>query len=217
MKPFRPGDYSPTLEQVAELLVAELPERDRKTAINLLINRILPVKLAGLAGHPHPERRTASVQRELLRTLSTQSPNMRLHALQVAALQADILAISRDGLNVAIARYLLAHPEVAGDPQVIPWLKPEVEELRRVSADVLARRAEADLRSLRAWQERVRTEYPAEWERERERYVQVHAWLAAAETGRHHRQAARVPARRHHARAALTLLSARCPPRTLAR
>jgi hypothetical protein len=184
MNPFHPGDYSPTLEQVAELLVAELPERDRKTAINLLVNRILPVKLAGLASHPHPERRAASVQRELLRTLSTQSPNMRLHALQVAALQADILAISRDGLSIAIARYLLAHPEVAGDPQVIPWLKPEVEELRRVSADVLARRAEADLRSLRAWQERVRTEYPAEWERERERYVQVHAWLAAAETGR---------------------------------
>jgi hypothetical protein len=184
MNPFRPGDDSPTLEEVAEVLVAELPERDRKTAVNLLVNRILPVKLAGLASHPHPERRAGSVQRELLRTLSTQSPNMRLHALQVAALQADILAISRDGLNVAIARYLLAHPEVAGDAQVVPWLKPEVEDLRRVSADVLARRAEADLRSLRAWQERVRTEYPAEWERERERYVQVHAWLAAAETGR---------------------------------
>jgi hypothetical protein len=185
MKPFRPeDDYPPTLEEVAALLVAELPERDRKLAITLLVNRILPVKLAGLASHPNPERRTSSVHRELLRTLSTQSPNMRLHALQVAALQADILAIARDSINVAVARYLLAHPEVVGDAEVIPWLKPEVEELRGFSADVLARRAEADLRSLRAWQERVRTEYPAEWERERERYVQVRAWLVAAETGR---------------------------------
>lgn len=183
MKPFRPDD-PPTLEQVAALLVAELPARDHKTAINLLVNRILPVKLAGLASHPHPERRTSSVHRELLRTLSAQSPNMRLHALQVAALQADILAIARDALNIAIARYLLAAPEIAPDPLVVPWLKPEVEELRGFSADVLARRAEADLRSLRAWQERVRTEYPAEWERERERYVQVRAWLVAAETGR---------------------------------
>lgn len=183
MKPFRPDD-PPTLEQVAALLVAELPERDRKAGINLLVNRILPVKLAGLASRPNPERRASAVHKELLRTLSVQSPNMRLHALQVAALQADILAISRDALNIAIARYLLAQPEAASTPQVMPWLKPEIDEMRELSADVLARRAEADLRSLRAWQERVRTEYPAEWERERERYVQVRAWLVAAETGR---------------------------------
>jgi hypothetical protein len=184
VQPFRPGDTPATLEQLAELLVVALPERDRKVGITLLVNRILPVKLAGLTSHPKPERRAAIVHKELSRTLSGQSPNMRLHALQVAALQADIQAIARDALNIAISRYLLAHPDAVTNEQVIPWLKPELDEFRGLSADVLARRAEAGLRSLRVWQERVRQEYQAEWERSRERYVQVHAWLTAAETGR---------------------------------
>ena len=113
VQPFRPGDTPATLEQVAELLVAALPERDRKTAITLLVHRILPVKMAGLASHRNPDLLASVVHKELSRTLSGQSPNMRLHALQVAALQADILAIGRDGLNIAIARFLLEHPEIA--------------------------------------------------------------------------------------------------------
>lgn len=181
--PFRPSETPPTLEQVAALLVAAIPPGDRKSANNLLVNRILPVKLAGLSSHPKPDRLAAHVHKELARVLSAKPPNMRLHALQVAAIQADIQAISRDALNIAIARYLLDHPEAAGTEQVVPWLKPEVEELRGCSGEVLGRRAEARLRSLRVWQERVRTEFPAEWEKARERYVQVREWLLAAEGG----------------------------------
>lgn len=181
--PFRPSETPPTLEQVAELLVAAIPPGDRKTATSLLVNRILPVKLAGLSSHPKPDRLASIVHKELARTLSAKPPNMRLHALQVAAIQADIQAISRDALNIAIARYLLEHPEAAGTEQVMPWLKPEVEELRGCSSEVLGRRAEARLRSLRVWHERVRTEFPAEWEKARERYVQVREWLLAAEEG----------------------------------
>lgn len=184
VQPFRPGDTPATLEQVAELLVAALPERDRKAAITLLVHRILPVKMAGLASHRNPDLLASVVHKELSRTLSAQPPNMRLHALQVAALQADILAIGRDGLNIAIARYLLDHPEIESSEQVTPWLKPDVEQIRDLSAEVLAKRADAGMRSLRAWQERVRVEYPAEWERSRDHYVQVRAWLVAAETGR---------------------------------
>ncbi|ACY19254.1 hypothetical protein [Haliangium ochraceum] len=181
--PFRPGDTPATLDHVAELLVAALPERDRKTALNLLVNRILPVKLAGIEVHPKPDRLASIVHRDLARTLSGKPPNMRLHALQVAALEADILAIGRDALHIAIARYLVDTNADPGNELLMPWIKPEVEELRTCSVDVLARRAEARIRSLRAWQDRVRGEYPAEWARARERYIQVRGWLVAAETG----------------------------------
>ena len=70
MKPYRPGDDSPTLEQVAELLVAELPERDRKTAINLLVNRILPIKLAGLASRGGGGGQEASTEVPALATFA---------------------------------------------------------------------------------------------------------------------------------------------------
>ncbi|WP_428268682.1 hypothetical protein [Haliangium sp.] len=181
--PFRPGDTPPTVEQLAELILAAIPDSDRKAATALLVNRILPVKLAGLDGHPKPERLAAIVHKDLARILSGKPPNMRLHALQVAAVQADIQAIGRDGLNLAITRYLADNPDAEHSEQVKPWLKPELDELRALPVDSVIRRSEARIRSLRGWQERVRGDYPAEWEKQRERYLQVRGWLVAAETG----------------------------------
>ncbi|GAB4559777.1 MAG: hypothetical protein Tsb0020_05880 [Haliangiales bacterium] len=179
--PFRPDAPIPSVEQFAELLLAAIPEQDRKTARKLLVGRILPVKLAGVDQHP---ARASRVHRELARVLSGQPANMRLHALQVSALDADISAIARDALNLGISRYLGDYPEAAHRVEAEPWLqKSELDELRGCSNELLARRAEVQIRALRDWQERVRSGYPAEWERQRERYIQVLGWLTAVEKG----------------------------------
>lgn len=182
--PFRPGDTLPSSEEVAELLASAVPEVDRKIARRLLVDRILPAKLAGLAHHPRPQRLTSVVYKELARALAAKPGNMRLHALQVAALDADLLSLGRDVLHLAIARYLTEHPEAAEAERVGPWLKPDVDELRACSADGLAERIQTTQEQLDAWNQRARAEYPAEWEKLREKYVQVSQALLAARSGR---------------------------------
>lgn len=182
--PFRPGDSLPSAEEVAELLASAVPESDRKTARGLLVDRILPAKLAGLATHPRPQRLTSVVYKELARALAARPANMRLHALQVAALEADLLSLGRDALHLAITRYLAVHPEAADAERVGPWVKPEVDEMRECAADTLSARIQAVQEQLDAWSQQAKTEYPVEWEKHREKYVQVVQALIAARSGR---------------------------------
>ena len=183
VRPYRPGETSPTLPAVAELLVAAVPQRDRKAARNLLVQRILPVKMAGLIHHPRPDRLAAVVHKELARVLSAKPPNMRLLVLKRAALDADMLAFSREAVHLAIARFLLQRPDVADDENMAAWIKPEVESMRVLTSDDLTEIAQERLRDLRTWQEQLKSEVPAEWEKQRARYMQVRSALMAADTG----------------------------------
>lgn len=182
--PFRPGDTLPTVEEVAELLASAIPEADRKTARKLLVDRILPVKLAGLRSHPRPPRLMSVVYKDLARILSGRPPNMRLHALQVAALEAEITGIGREAQNVAIARYLTVHPETVDSDRIDPWLKLEVDMLRTGPPENLASRVQDAIAQLESWQQRAKAEYPVEWERHRDKFVHVYQTLMAARNGR---------------------------------
>ena len=182
--PFRPGDTLPSVDEVANLLASAIPEADRKTARKLLIERILPIKLAGLRSHQRPQRLMSVVYKDLARTLSGRPPNMRLHVLQAAALEAEIIGIGREAQNLAIARYLTVHPETVDSDRIDPWLKLEVDKLRTGPPEILATRVQAALTQLDGWQQRAKAEYPVECERHRDKFVHIHQTLTAARSGR---------------------------------
>lgn len=174
-------DQVPQPREMAESLVCALPEAERSAATNLLLVRILPIKLAGLGSHPRPQRLTAVVYKDLARVLSAQPPNMRLHALKLYAIGTEIVRLGRDALHVAIARFLLGNTGTLDAEKLERWLSDAVQDLRMLSADELAERAREIRAEAEAWRQQVTSEYPAEWEKQKSKYMQVCATLDAAE------------------------------------
>lgn len=172
----------PTPQQMAEHLVCALPEPERKAAVALLVQKILPAKLAGLDVHPRPQRLSAVVYKELARVLSAQPPNMRLHTLKRYAIGTEITRLSRSALNLAIARFLLDNTGSLDAERLERWLTDAVQDLRMLSAEELAERAEEVRGELEAWKQQLTSEYPAEWDKHRVKYAQTRATLDAAAT-----------------------------------
>ncbi|WP_428269846.1 hypothetical protein [Haliangium sp.] len=172
----------PLPRDMAKKLVSAVPESERDEASDLLVLRILPVKLAGIEQHSKPRRLSAVVYKELAKLLSSCPPNMRLHALRLHAVATEILRIGRESLSVAINRFLLHNTGNLDAEKLERWLNDSVQNLRMLSDEELVERARRLRFSLRAWKDQITADYPSEWQKHRLKYKQIESTLHAAET-----------------------------------
>lgn len=170
----------PTPKDMADSLVCAIPEPERDDAGELLTRTILPIKLAGMEHHSRPQRLSAVVYKELARIISAQPPNMRLHTLKLYALGTDLLRMSRDAVNLAIVRFLHDNTGDLDAEKLERWLTNSVQDLRMLSVDELCERATEVKSELTAWQSRVFSEYPTEWDKHQAKYHQALVTLDAA-------------------------------------
>ncbi|MCG8417931.1 MAG: hypothetical protein MJE77_08320 [Proteobacteria bacterium] len=180
--PFPPYDEIPSPQELANHLVCAVPEPDRKAASDLLVSRILPVKLAGIDHHPRPERLSVVVYKELARTLTARPANMRLHALKLVALGAELQRVFREALNLAIARFLIDHTGNLDAERLERWLNPAVQDLRMLSAEELTEQAVDLEKALKSWKYWVTGDYPTEWPKHRTVCLQTQAMIQSAKT-----------------------------------
>ena len=178
--PFPGNDEVPSTQKMSNLLVCALPEPDRKAANNLLVQQILPVKLAGIEYHPRPQRLSVVVYKELARTLSARPANMRLHALKLLAIETELQRLGRDALNLAIARFLLSNAGGLDAERLERWLTPPVQDLRELSEAEITGQADALAQSLESWKQSITSEYPPEWAKHRTTWQQTGAIIEAA-------------------------------------
>ncbi|MEM9489240.1 MAG: hypothetical protein AAGC55_08850 [Myxococcota bacterium] len=90
---------------MANLLVCAVPEAVRKAAYTSLVKTILPLKLAGLEEHPRPQRLCTVVYRDLAKVMMEKPAMLRLHVLKLQALDAEILHLGKESLNLALGRF----------------------------------------------------------------------------------------------------------------
>ena len=181
--PFPVHKELPSVQEMADFLISALPEPDRKAASQLLVQQILPVKLAGIDDHPRPQRLTVVVYKELARILAGRPANMRLHALKVVAVDAELQRLSRDALNLSIARFLSSHAGTLDAEKLERWLTQPVQELRALSGQELTLQADALARALASWKQSVTRDFPTEWAKHRESYGQTQSAIDAAKSG----------------------------------
>lgn len=172
----------PEPHEMADKLVLGIVEEEREEAHELLVENILPVKLAAIEHHPRPQRLTAVVYRELARLLSGKPPNMRLHALRLRAFEVFILYMVREGLNLAIARFVLDNSDLDAS-SLGHWRSQQVAELQALSTADIADIAERALDSVEQWKTSITDSYPAEWSKHKDTYRQVRCALQSAATG----------------------------------
>lgn len=175
--PFPTDDEIPSPQKMSNLLVCALPEPDRSAANKLLMQHILPVKLAGIDYHPRPQRLSVRVYIEISRELSARPANMRLHALKLVATGTELQRLSRDALNLAITRFLLHNTGELDAEKLERWLTPAVQDLRELSEPEIVGQASALGRALESWKRSVASEYPAEWSKYRLTFLQTEATL----------------------------------------
>lgn len=176
----------PKPREMADKLVLGMLEEERDEARELLVENILPVKLAAIDRHPRPQRLTAVVYREIARLLSGKPPNMRLHALRLCAFDVFIHYMTREALSLAVARFLLDHPDVA-DRDLGHWRSVQVGELLSLTSVDVCDIAERAIESVDQWKQGIIDSYPAEWSKHKDVYVQVHCALGSAATGQFER------------------------------
>ena len=172
----------PKPHEMADKLVLAILEEERDEARGLLIQNILPVKLAAIDHHPRPQRLTAVVYREIAGLLSGKPPNMRLYALRLFAFDVFIQYMTREALNLAVTRFILDRPELA-DRDLGHWRSTQVKELLRLTAADITDIAERALDSVDQWKRGMVDGYPAEWGRHKDVHEQVHDTLHSAATG----------------------------------
>ncbi|MGH2367278.1 MAG: hypothetical protein ACRDI2_03685 [Chloroflexota bacterium] len=172
---------SPAVDDLADRLVEALPEGDRAAARTLLIEQILPAELSGLADHPNPQRLAEVVYERLSEALQEADAPQRLAVLRAAAGRAALREQATGALALAIARYLLEHPEAAAAAQ--DWLDPMVEKWRSRSVGELAVEASQRLKRLDHWKERTQAEQPEVWNIGRTDYAYAKLTLQSARSG----------------------------------
>ena len=175
--PFPTNDELPSPQKMSNLLVCALPEPDRSAANKLLMQHILPVKLAGIDYHPRPQRLSVRVYIEISRELSARPANMRLHALKLVATGTELQRLSRDSLNLAITRFLLDNTGELDAEKLERWLTPAVQDLRELSESEITEQASALGKALESWKQSVASDYPAEWPKYRVTYRHTKATL----------------------------------------
>lgn len=172
----------PEPHQMAAQLIRAIPENEREDATEILVEHILPIKLAGIEHHPRPQRMSAVVYREIARVLSSRPSNMRLHALRSHAFEVYIQYMVRESSSIAIARFLLSHPDI-DQSSLGPWRTAQVEELCGLDVDDVVDIAQRSLEGVQQWREAVVDGYPAEWPKQKSKYKLVHATLTTAVSG----------------------------------
>lgn len=172
----------PEPHEMAAKLVLGILEEERNDAYELLVENILPVKLATIDRHPRPQRLTAVVYRELARLLSGKPPNMRLHALRLCAFDVFIHYMERETLSLAITRFVLDRPEL--NPEALGhWRSVQVTELLVLNAEDISDISERALENVAQWKTGIVDSYPAEWQRYKDIHQRVVHGLLSAATG----------------------------------
>lgn len=179
--PLPSGDAPPTLGAIAEGLASSLPDADRDAGRLLLAERILPDALAGVTSHPHPRRLAEVVYEGLAERLNTAAPEDRLDALELAADETEIRALSSRALSLAVGRYLSAEPDAI--ERAGHWLDAEADRWRARPAGDIADAASAVLEDLEAWAERMREQRPQVFETRRMDYVNAKLAGQSASSG----------------------------------
>lgn len=179
--PLPEDDGPPSHREMADLLSESLPESERAEGRALLVERILPSKLSGLAEHPKPRRLAEVVYEDLADELRQADEGQRLEALRAVALRADAETLAADSLALAIARYLIDHPEAtstAGDwktTTVERWMEKPLKELQDEATKQLARLDELE--------QQIKSEHPDLWEPLRVEFVHTKLNLQSARSG----------------------------------
>ena len=173
---------TPAPDEMANRLVCAVPEEVREEAYDLLVDNILPVKLAAIDRHPRPQRLTAVVYKDLARRLSSKPPNMRVHMLRLYAFEVFILYMAREALNLAVVRFVLGQSDLEVE-SLGHWRTAQVTELAMLQSEDIADIASRALESLIDWRDRVVESYPVEWHRHKAQYRIVRSTLEAAVAG----------------------------------
>lgn len=179
--PLPQGDQPPSQQEMADLLSESLPEAERAEGRALLMERILPAKLSGLAEHPKPRRLAEVVYEDLADELREADAGMRLAVLRAAALRAEVEALAADSLSLAIARYLIDNAEAirtAADwktATVERWMKKPFNEIQDEATKRLARLDELE--------QQIKSEHPDIWESLRIEFVHTKFNLQSARSG----------------------------------
>lgn len=179
--PLPQADRPPSHQEMADLLIESLPESERPEGRALLLERILPSKLSGLAEHPKPRGLAEVVYEDLADELRQANEGQRLEALRAAALRAEVEALAADSLSLAIARYLIDHPQAtstAGD-----WKTTTVERWMEKMPEGLQDEATKRLARLDELEQQIKSERPELWEPLRIEFVHTRFNLQSARSG----------------------------------
>jgi hypothetical protein len=175
------GSDPSTIEEIAELLLEALPEKDRPEARGVLTEGILAWELKSLADHPSPRRLIEVVYEKQTELLGAVAPEARLDVLKAEAQRVAIEEQMNAALTLAIARYLQVHPKKkkkAGE-----WMDAEVEAWTAKPTAGIQEEATRRLTDLEAWENQVGTRYPAIWESYRLTYIHAKLTLQSARSG----------------------------------
>lgn len=179
--PLPQNERQPSHQEMADLLSEALPEAERAAGRALLLERILPAKLSGLAEHPKPRRLAEVVYESLADELREADERTRLEVLRAVALRTEVEALAADSLSLAIARYLVDHPEAtraAADwktTTVERWMKKPLKELQGEATKRLARLDELE--------QQIKSEHADLWEPLRIEFVHTKLNLQSARSG----------------------------------
>jgi hypothetical protein len=138
ISPFPNVSSPPSIDALADYLTPALPAADRAEARRLLVQEIFPWQLRGLADHPRKLELARGVYEGVATEIGAVGPTDRLAALHGLARRAAVQSAVEEAMTLAIARYLLDHPGVAG--RVARWVDAGVK--RRIAAGHDALRAE---------------------------------------------------------------------------
>ena len=179
--PLPPGGRPPSPQEMADLLSESLPESERAEGRALLLERILPSKLSGLAQHPKPRRLAEVVYEDLADELRKADEDQRLKALHAAALRTEVEALAAHSLSLAIARYLIDHPARTG--AAADWKTSTVERWMKKSLKEFQDEATKGLARLNELEEQIKSEHPDLWESLRVEFVHTTFNLQSARSG----------------------------------
>jgi hypothetical protein len=166
---------------MADLLSQSLPQSQRAEGRALLLERILPSKLGGLAEHPKPQRLAEIVYEGLADELREADEKQRLAVLRAAALRAEADALADDSLSLVIARYLTDHPEAAD--AAADWKTATVERWRQNPLKELQDAATERLARLDELEAQIKSEHPGLRESLRLAFLHARLNLQSARSG----------------------------------
>ncbi|HET7865674.1 MAG TPA: hypothetical protein VFL86_14825 [Burkholderiaceae bacterium] len=151
----------PSIRQLCDTLLPQLPGEHREEARALLAHRILPAQLRGLPAHPAPRRLTELVSQQILQEVARVPAGERLRVLHGLALGAQIQLLAADSLSLAVARYLLDHPDALSNAKA--WVNAEVQAFLLLPPGGMQARAAEMLAALDSACRQAQEEFPAVW------------------------------------------------------
>jgi hypothetical protein len=163
----KPGD-------VADALVAALPDEDTPEARALLEERILPAVVSQANEDVSADALLRMTYVDLRERMEEHPEADRLGILKRVADVKDIEWLQRSALAFAVQRYGLDHSEARAEAE--SWIGDDVD-WRTVTNDRIESAASSLLEDLEAWASRTRSDEPGVWNAHRTDYL--HAKLAA--------------------------------------